>query len=437
MRTRHLMSVVTGLTAIAMTATACGGGDDTEGGAGAAQDLKGTTMEVAAVWTGAEQANFKKVLDAFSKKTGATVNFSPTGDNVSTYLGSKIQGGAPPDVAMLPQQGVLVQFAKQGALKPIGADAEKAVDANFAKVWKDLASVSGTLYGVYFKAANKSTMWYRAKAFSDAGVQPPKTWAEFVTGAQTISDSGMTPVSVGGADGWTLTDWFENVYLSQAGPESYDKLAKHEIPWTDPTVTKALQTLAELWGKSNLITSGNKGALQVDFPTSVSQTFGDAPKAALVYEGDFVAGVIADSTQAKVGQDAQVFPFPAVGADAPLVSGGDVGVALKDNAAAKAFLAYLASPEAAKVWAEAGGYISPNKNLDVSAYPDDVTRTIAKSLVDAGDNVRFDMSDLAPAAFGGTKGSGEWKDLQDFLANPADVAGATKKLEADAAKAYK
>ena len=32
--------------------------------------------------------------------------------------------------------------------------------------------------------------------------------------------------------------------------------------------------------------------------------------------------------------------------------------------------------------------------------------------------------------------TGEWKDLQDFLAKPSDVAGAQAKLEADAAKAY-
>jgi alpha-glucoside transport system substrate-binding protein len=65
-----------------------------------------------------------------------------------------------------------------------------------------------------------------------------------------------------------------------------------------------------------------------------------------------------------------------------------------------------------------------------------VTRELAKQLVDAGDNVRFDMSDLAPSAFGGTKGAGEWKDLQDFLAAPADLDGATKRLEDNAAKSF-
>ena len=46
----------------------------------------------------------------------------------------------------------------------------------------------------------------------------------------------MPPYSVAGADGWTLTDLFENIYLRTAGPEKYDQLAKHEIKWTDPTV---------------------------------------------------------------------------------------------------------------------------------------------------------------------------------------------------------
>jgi multiple sugar transport system substrate-binding protein/alpha-glucoside transport system substrate-binding protein len=118
------------------------------------------------------------------------------------------------------------------------------------------------------------------------------------------------------------------------------------------------------------------------------------------------------------------------------VSGGDVAVALKDSKGAQALLTFLASTDAAKIWASSGGFVSPNKSLDLSAYPDDVSRSIAKALVAAGDDFRFDMSDQAPAAFGGTDGKGEWKDLQDFLADPKDIAGTQSQLEADAAKAY-
>jgi alpha-glucoside transport system substrate-binding protein len=425
--------------ALALGAAACGGDDDSGGGGSTtqAQSLKGQKIEVAAVWSGSEQANFKQVLDAFTQQTGATVTYTSTGDNMSTYLGSKIEGGAPPDVAMLPQQGLLVQLANDGSLKKVNADVQAAADANFAPVWKNLASVDGTLYGVYYKVANKSTMWYRPQAFQDAGISdPPKTWDEFIQDAKTLSDSGVTPVSVGGADGWTLTDWFENIYLSQAGPDKYDQLSKHEIPWTDPSVTQALETLGQLFGDKSLIAGGSSGSLQTDFPTSVTNVFGDNPKAAIVYEGDFVAGVITDSTKSKVGQDALMFPFPAAGAQPAVVGGGDVAAILKDNPASQAFVKYLASPEAAAIWAKLGGYASANKKLDASNYPDSIAKAIGDAVVQAGDNVRFDMSDLAPAAFGGTVGKGEWKDLQDFLKNPTNVSGTAAQLEKDAKAAF-
>lgn len=157
----------------------------------------------------------------------------------------------------------------------------------------------------------------------------------------------------------------------------------------------------------------------------------------MVFEGDFAAVNIAQ-TKAKIGTDAKVFPFPTVGSGtAPVVTAGDAAVALKDTKGAQALLAFLASPDAAKIWAAEGGFLSPNKNLDPAAYPNDVQREIAKALIGAGDDFRFDMSDQMPQSFGGTPGKGEWKALQDFLKNPKDIAGAQARLEADAAKAYR
>lgn len=437
--TRRLMSAALAAGLVATSAAACGGDDKEKGDDGpSAGSLNGVTVEVAAVWTGAEQANFKKVLDAFSKKTGAKVNLTPTGDNVSTYLGSKVSGGTPPDVAMMPQQGVLVQFAEKGWIKPLSADTQAAVKQNYAGIWQKLGSHQDKMYGVYFKASSKSTIWYRTQAFADAGIQqPPATWADLVKTAGVIADSGATPFAVAGGDGWTLTDWFENVYASQAGLDNYDKLSKHEIKWTDPSVKNALKSLAEIWGKQNFLVGGANGALQTDMPTSVTQTFGENAKAAMVYEGDFVPGVIGEQTKAKVGTDAKFFPFPAVGQEPPVVGGGDAAVAMKDTKGAQELLKFLATPEAAKIWAQAGGFTSPNKSLDLASYSDDIQRQIAKSVIEAGDNFRFDMSDLAPAAFGGTKGAGEWKALQDFLKKPSDVNGAAAKLESEAAKAFK
>ncbi|WP_116212067.1 ABC transporter substrate-binding protein [Streptomyces olivoreticuli] len=441
--------------ALALTAAACGGG----GGGGKSDDkpsasrsgssdaipqtvqlpkLNGQKLKVTAVWTGDEQKNFTKVLDEFSRRTGAEVAFVPSGDDMASFVGSKVAGGDPPDVAMLQQPGVLNEFAQKGWLKPLSGEVTAQLNKNFAKGWQDLGSHDGKQYGVYFKATNKSLVWYNTKIFDAAGAKEPRTWPDFLRTAQVIADFGVPPVSVAGADGWTLTDWFENIYLSQAGKEKYDQLTKHSLKWTDPSVKDALTTLGQLFGKKELLAGGNSGAINTQFPDSVTQTFigGDKAKAAMVFEGDFAAVNIAGA-KARLGKDAKVFPFPAVGPQAPVVTGGDVGVALKDGRAAQALLTFLASPDAAAIWAHQGGFLSANKNLDLAAYPDDVLRTIAKSLVAAGDDFRFDMSDQAPASFGAKPGQGEWKDLQDFLKNPGDVAGTQARLESDAAKAFK
>jgi alpha-glucoside transport system substrate-binding protein len=437
---RRRTTVLSGCTALALAlgATACGGGPVAAGGGG--KELNGQTVTVAGVWSGSEQKNFQKVLDAFSAKTGAKTQFVSTGDNVSTVVGSKIEGGNAPDVVMVPQVGVLQQFAKKGWLQPLSKTAEQTVDADFAGVWKNYGSVDGTLYGLYFKAAHKSTIWYSPDAFTQAGVESPKTYDELLKTGHTVSDSGLAAFAVAGQDGWTLTDWFENIYLSQAGPEKYDALAAHKLKWTDESVVKALTTLGKLFKDKQLIAGGQKEALNTDFPGSVEKVFGPKPEAGMVYEGDFVAGVAHDQFGKTIGKDADFFPFPAVdGGTAPVVSGGDAAVALKDGKNAKAgmkLLEYLATPEAAAVWAKAGGFLSPNKKLDLASYGDDVTRETAKSLVAAGDSVRFDMSDQAPAAFGGTKGAGEWKLLQDFLRDPSDPKATAAQLEDAAAKAY-
>ncbi|MFI1801536.1 ABC transporter substrate-binding protein [Streptomyces sp. NPDC020379] len=436
--------------ALGLTAAACGSDDksddkpsaSTSGGAVPQTvrlpELSGQKLKVTAVWTGDEQKNFTKVLDEFSKRTGAEVSFVPSGDDMASFVGSKVAGGDPPDVAMLQQPGVLNEFAEKGWLKPLSGEVTAQLDKNFAKGWQELGSHGGKQYGVYFKAADKSLVWYNTKIFDAAGAKEPRTWADFLHTAQVIADFGVSPVSVAGADGWTLTDWFENIYLSQAGQEKYDQLTKHAIKWTDPSVKDALTTLGQLLGKKELLAGGNGGAIGTQFPDSVTQTFlgGDKAKAAMVFEGDFAAVNIAGA-KARLGKDAKVFPFPAVGAKPPVVTGGDVGVALKDGQAAQALLTFLASPDAAAIWAHQGGFLSANKNLDPAAYPDEVFRGIAKSLVAAGDDFRFDMSDQAPASFGAKPGQGEWKDLQDFLKNPGDVAGTQAKLESDAAKAFR
>ncbi|MQY08703.1 ABC transporter substrate-binding protein [Actinomadura macrotermitis] len=424
-------------------AAACGGDDKKDGGstgapsAGNWAKLNGTKIEVAAKWSGPEEKNFREVLKAFEKATGATVTYASTGENTDAYLGPRLAANTPPDVAILPQPGLLQQYAKKKQLKPLAPDVVAEVDKNYSPYWKQLASADGQTYGVLAKAAYKSILWYRPEAFTETGVQPPQTWPDLVKAATTLQEGGQTPIDLAAAssDSWTLTDWFENVYLSQAGPDNYDKLAKHELKWTDPTVGKALETLAQIWGKGDFLAGGTAGATKTKFDGSVTDTFGQK-KAAMVYGGDFAAANIA-TTKAKVGTDAKVFAFPKAGDTTPALLGGDIAVALKDGKGGQELMKYLASPEAGKVWAGLGGYLSPNKNVKPDAYTDPISKQLAEQIGVAGDAARYDMSDLQPAAFGGTPGKGMWEALRGLVLKPTDIKGTQDKLEAEAAKAYK
>jgi alpha-glucoside transport system substrate-binding protein len=163
--------------------------------------------------------------------------------------------------------------------------------------------------------------------------------------------------------------------------------------------------------------------------------FGEDPQASIVFEADFVAGAIAESTQARVGADARVFPFPRIGPASSVVSGGDTLVALTDEPGTRALMQFLASSEAASIWAAQGGFVSPNRQVALDEYPDDSTRQIAEELVGA-DNLRFDMSDLMPSALGATRGDGFWRAMQDYLADPGQVDRILAELEAEATAAY-
>jgi ABC-type glycerol-3-phosphate transport system substrate-binding protein len=399
------------------------------------KSLDGQHVEIAAVWTGAEQKNFKKVLDAFEEKTGASTTFTSTGDDISAALEPRIAGGDAPDVAILPQPGLLKDFVQRGALKPVEDAAGAEVDRNYAPIWRTLGTVDGQLYGVWVKAADKSLVWYNANVFEDAGVKPATTFDQMLSDMQTISDFGVPPLSIGAANGWTITDIFENIYLAQAGPDMYDKLTAHEIPWTDPSVIDALTTMGKMV-PAKFLAGGVSGTLQTEFPDSVQNMFKNPPKAAMNVEGDFVAAVVSGDTKAKVGSDAKQFPFPAIGTNPPpTVTGGDVAVMFNDTPGARALVKFLASPAAGNVWAKPGGYLSPNKNVAKRSYPDATTRDIAATLT-SSDNVRFDMSDQQPSAFGGTDGQGEWKIFQDFLSDPSNVDGIAQQLESAAARAY-
>jgi alpha-glucoside transport system substrate-binding protein len=431
------------------------------GGAGVAaaansQGKIGGSVSVWAEWTGAEQAQFEKVLKPFEKSTGITVNYAGKGSGtMDTALEAAVKGGSPPDVALVPDPGTLDTLAKQHAIEPL-APVIGSESKNYGTAWNNLASVNGKLYGVWFKGANKNTVFYNPALFAAAGLKkPPTTWESMLKDATALRASGTTPVSLCTDIGWPVADLWQNLYLKINGAKNYNALAVHKIKWTSSTVTKTFTVMNQLLSNQANLLGGTKGALASTYPECVDPVFprtGSQPQAAMVIEADFVTTeIVANSknynagTKGKGGKKCtanpaqapcyDLFAFPAPAADkannSAIQGAGDVGMLLHSTPQAKALIKYLADPQSATIWAKLGGFASPNKKVPLSAYPDTVSREDAQQLVQAKAFV-FSLDDL--------QGSWEkdlWNDMLQDVRSPtaATVKSLQQTMEKQATRA--
>ena len=399
----------------------------------------GGSVSLWAEWSSGEQAAFTAALSPFETASGVTVQYASKGSNIDTVLEAAVSGGAPPDVALIPDPGTLQTLAKQGSIKDL-TSILGGLSSNYGSAWNTLGSYNGKLYGVWFKGANKNTIWYNPAQFAAASISsPPKTWEDLIKDVGILKAAGVTPFSLCTDVGWPVADFWQNVYLKSAGADKYNALAAHSLKWTDQSVGTAFTTMAQLVGTPSNLAGGLQGSLSNAYPACVDKVFpkaGSAPQAAMVFEGDFVATEITGNsknyTPGTTGSGGgacttdpsktpcySFFDFPALAANsanqAAIQGAGDVAVMLKDTPQSEALIKYLAGPDGAAIWAHLGGFASPNKKVPSSAYPDSVSKAIAQGLVGASSFV-FSLDDLQ-----GTWEKNMWQDLLDFLKNPSNA----------------
>jgi len=404
--------------AAVMLVSACGGGgtpapstgggastppasSEASSGAGGSA-AAGGSITVTSLWGGSEQDAFQKVLDGFKAKTGITATYAAQRTDYATVLQSKITSGSPPDVAIMPGLGFLRQFARSGGIKKIsdlGID-PASLEANYPPGILDPGKVDGTLYGIMVKFNSKSTFWFRPDKLTAAGVTPPASWTNLKAALDTLKSKGnATPLGLGAKDSWTLTDWFEEIYLRQNGADVYKKLFSPDGDWTDPTVTTAINSMLEVLNDKYVV-GGIKGALGAAFTDGIAQAFGATAQADLYYEGGFVGGIATGQTNKdlKIGTTIDWFNFPTFGGpgDTAAEIGGDEIAALTTNPGVKEFIQYMTTVDSGTIWAQTGAIISPVKAVDASAYPNDLAKKEAAQVAGAS-AVVYDGSDTLPA----------------------------------------
>jgi len=289
---------------------------------------KASSIEVLSLWGGSEKAAFLKVVSAFEKQSGVTVKYT-TARDFEPAIQTRLTAGDPPDIAIIPRPGDISLYAKQGAIKDLSklGMTKAYLASHYSKALRSLGTVNGKIVAVPAKGNSKSVVWYHPASFKANHFKIPNTWAQLLAITKKYKAKGKTPWAVGAKDSWTLTDWFENVYIRTAGPQKYLSLFTGKTKFTDASVKKALTYFTTLLNNKN-VAGGLEGALGTKFVDGIGQVFGTKPKAQLYVEGGFVGGIATQqvNTKLKPLKTINSFPFPTINAkygSKPVVYGGD------------------------------------------------------------------------------------------------------------------
>jgi alpha-glucoside transport system substrate-binding protein len=362
-----------GLTGCSVLSRAAGVGDD---------------VRVGVAWSAGELKAFRAVLAG----CGTGYELVPLGDDIESALGARTAGR--PDLVAMPQPGTVM-----ANLSNLVAVPDDLWRSDYDRLWlQDLRPPSGRHYALPFKLGHASVVWYRKRLFAEHGLRAPRTWAEWMALNQRIIDdpdlggAGVAPLALGGADGWLLAVFFENLLLRHF-TDTYEALSHQSHNprlWAGDEVEEALRMLAGMWSVPGAVAGELDRALVQQFPDAVLEVF-LYRRAAMVVAPDYAESVIREF--GVPDDDVDTFTFPARDGDtAPLAVAGDFLVLAKPaRPAAFALLDYLAGPDAPVPWIrDTGGFIAANPDTDHRYYSPILSR-LATELTDEA--VQFRLSD--------------------------------------------
>ena len=413
-----------GATAATASATA-----DTAASSGAKDDNKVT------IWSAVDQPiqdGLQKDLTDKLAADGITVDWQKVED-INKLIIQKIQAKDTPDIALIPQPGVVGDMVKLGAGNPLdGVLDMAALQASMVPGTLDTGTVDGKLYGLLVSMNVKSLVFYNKKAWDEKGYKAPTSIDELNALTDQIKADGGTPwcmgMESGDATGWAATDWFEDLIMRYGGVDGYNKWVKHETLFDSDLVKQAAAEYEKLMFTDGNVLGGREAISSTNFGDAGKPMFDAAgPKCWLLKQGSFITGFFPDAIKADLDTNVGLFGFPPAkaGGENPVLGGGDMAVMLDNSASTQKAMQALASVDVGKSAIDSS-YLSPHKDFPVDLYKGDLAQSIAK-VAYSSSNFLFDGSDQMPGAVG----SGTfWKDMTSWISGDEDLDTALKNIDA-------
>ncbi len=386
-------------------------------------NIKGQPLTLFGPWRGDDEVLFNSVLAYFNAATGADGRYSSS-ENYEQQIVIDTQAGSPPNIAIIPQPGLLADLAAKGFLTPLGQPNSDWIKQNYGAgdSWVGYGTYKGkdgkeAFYAFPYKADLKSLVWYVPENFEEAGYEIPKTMEDlFKLSDQIVKDGGVPwciGLGSGGATGWPATDWIEDLMLRMNTAETYDGWVSNGVKFDDPKVVSVIEEFGKFAKNDKYVAGGVAAVASTDFRDSPKGLFGIPPKCYLHHQASFIPTFFPQGT--KLGTDADFFYMPTYASKpelgTPVLGAGTLVAITKDSPAAQAFVQFLKTPIAHEIWMAQSGFLTPFKSVNVEAYGNDALRKQGQILTSAT-TFRFDGSDLMPGKIGA---GAFWTGMVNFV----------------------
>ncbi|MDN4160138.1 ABC transporter substrate-binding protein [Nocardioides abyssi] len=439
---------------LAASAALAGCADDSDGDSGAAGgtapgdgkaecegmtewgDLTGRDVTVYTSIVAPEDQPHIDSWKVFEDCTGADVKYEGSKE-FEAQLQVRVQAGNPPDIAYIPQPGLLKTLVGTGKVVEAPDGVSENVDEFFGEDWKGYGTVDDKFYAAPLGANVKSFVWYSPKMFAENKWEVPETWDDMMALTDEIAKAGdMKPwcagIESGEATGWPATDWLEDVLLRTGGPDVYDQWVNHEIPFNDPAVVEGLDTVGGILKNEDYV-NGGIGDVKSIATTPFQE--GGLPildgECALHRMASFYAANWPEGTDVSENGDAFAFYLPPIGDEfgSPVLGGGEFVAAFSDAPEVQAFQTFLSSDTWANEKAKTsplGGWVSANTGLEISNLASPIDQLSAEIFQDPEAVFRFDGSDQMPGAVGA---GSFWTEMTAWIAQDQSTEDSLTKIE--------
>lgn len=425
-RRRRLAVALSATAALTLSGCLAGGGGE-ESSEDSSEVLIWASMDPPVI------EGLQAALDQRAEEEGITVRIEAVED-INSLIMQRIQAGDTPDIAMIPQPGVVRDVVDRAETTVPLDDVldTAALEESMTPGTLEVGAVDGTPYGLLVSMNVKSLVFYNKPAWEKAGYPAPKTLDELNQLTEQIKSDGETPwcmgIEDGGGTGWAATDWFEDLVMRYGGPEEYNAWVAHETPFDSEVVREAAAEFEELLFTEGNVLGGREAIASTNFGNAAKPMFKTQPDCWMYKQGSFMTGFFTESAGVEdLDKEVGVFGFPPAeeGGENPVLGGGDMAVMMTDDDPTATVMEWMADPEIGNEAAPNSSFISPHTTFDTSLYPTDLTRQMA-DVAYGSTAFLFDGSDQMP----GEVGAGSfWREITAWISGETDLDTALQNID--------